>query len=171
VTIGLRPVLVSLLSAATWFAAGAGPSRACASAGIEGLHFVVGNWLVRDSVGGITGTYTARNVSAGCAMIEQWRGVNGRGEGMGVIEYQPVDGRWKRTFTHYDGHVLVLEGKLAGATLLLQGNDYQLGQARANRIIWRARSDGMFAVRWEQALPGTDSWQVRFDGLFQRIAE
>ena len=150
----------------------AGPLRPeRASAPPHQFDFVIGNWLVRDSSGHAIGTTTFAKAYGGCVLIETWRGVANSGEGLGVMGYEPVRGTWHRDFLDDHGFVVALEGRMEGVAMVLTGKDYTPDGARLHRLTWAPGTNGSVIERWETSTDGGRSWQVRFYGALERIAE
>ena len=165
-----RTVVLAMGSAALLFAAE--PLRAqCSSAQQRQFDFVIGNWLVRDSSGHAIGTTTVSKEYGGCVLIEKWRGVANSGEGLGVAGYDAARGTWHRDFIDQNGFVLAIDGQLEGAVMVMTGKDYSPDGARLHRVTWTRRSDGSVVQRWLTSTDAGRSWQVRFHGKFERIAE
>lgn len=166
----VRTAVLALGSAAVLRAAE--PLHAqCASAPHHQFDFVVGNWLVRDSLGRAIGTVTVSHEYGGCVLIERWRGVGSSDEGLGVIGYQPASTTWHRDYLDHGGVVLSFDGRLDGATMVMTGRDYQSDIVRMHRVTWTPRSDGAVEERWQTSTDGGRSWQARLYGVLQRMAE
>ncbi|HEY7681996.1 MAG TPA: hypothetical protein VH879_05095 [Gemmatimonadales bacterium] len=166
----MRIVVLALGSAAMLCAAE--PFHAqCSSAQHHQFDFVVGNWLVRNSSGHAIGTVTVSHEYGGCVLIERWRGVGNSGEGLGVIGYLPGSKTWHRDYIDHGGFVSAIDGHLDGATMVMTGTDYQSDVARMHRVTWTRKSDGSVEERWQTSTDAGRSWQVRFYGVLQRIAE
>jgi hypothetical protein len=143
----------------------------CSSAQHQQFGFLVGNWLVRDSSGHASGTVTVSYDYGGCVLIERWRGVGNSGEGLGVIGYRPGSKTWHRDYIDRSGFVSTLDGRLDGATMVMRGTDYQSDVVRLHRVTWTPRPDGSVEERWQTSTDDGRSWQARFFGVLQRIAE
>ena len=166
----VRSAVLALGSAAMLFAAE--PLHAqCSSAQHHQFDFVVGNWLIRDSSGHASGTVTVSREYGGCVLIERWRGVGNAGEGLGVIGYQPGSQTWHRDFIDDGRFVLALDGQRDGAAMVMTGKDYQSDVVRMHRVTWTRKSDGSVEERWQTSTDAGRSWQARFYGLLERIAE
>jgi hypothetical protein len=169
--IGVVRILVLALGSAAMLCVAEPPQAQCSSAQHHQFDFVVGNWLVRDSSGHAIGTVTVSHEYGGCVLIERWRGVGNSGEGLGVIGYQPASKTWHRDFIDHTGFVSSIDGHLDGATMVMTGKDYQPDVVRMHRVTWTPRSDGSVEERWQTSGDDERSWQVRFYGVLERIAE
>lgn len=164
--------IVALVIGSAALLCGAGPLHAqCSSPQHHQFDFVIGNWLVRDSSGHAIGTTTVTSEYGGCVLIEKWRGVANSGEGLGVAGYQPARGTWHRDFIAESGFVLAIDGQLEGTVMVMTGKDYTPDGARLHRVTWTRRSDGSVVERWQISTDAGRSWQMRFYGVFERIAE
>jgi len=167
----MRPALMVLLSAVILSAAESHLDESCATAQHHEFDFVIGNWLVRDSSGQAVGTATIARAYGGCVLIETWLGVGSAGESLGVLGYQPERGRWHRDFLDPGGVVLSLEGKRDGAAMVMTGKDYPPDGVRMHRVAWTPTHEGAVEERWQTSADAGRTWQVKFYGVFHRIAE
>ena len=167
----MRPAPILMLSAAMLSAAGGVPDEPCATAQRHELDFVIGNWLVRDSSGQAIGTATIARAYAGCVLIERRPGAGNAGESLGIIGFEPESGRWHRDHLDPGGVVLSLAGRMEGPAMVMTGKEYRPEGVRIHRTSWRPGRDGTVEERWHTSTDGERSWQVRFHGRFQRIAE
>jgi len=166
----MRPHLVALLSAAL-VSAESHPGEPCEIAQHREFDFVIGNWLVRDSSGQAVGTATIARAFGGCVLVETWLGVGSAGESLGIIGYEPDRGRWRREFLDPSGVTLMLEGRLNGAAMVMTGKEYPADGVQMHRVTWTPTREGPVEQRWQTSADGGRSWQIRFYGLYQRIAE
>lgn len=168
----LRTRFAVLLSAAVWIAAAAGHSvPACSAPPHHRFDFVLGNWLVRGTDDRVVGTVTITRAYSGCVLLERWRGAGEAREGLGVIGYLPERGKWHREFLEAGGGILALDGDRDPTAMTLTGRDYSADGIREHRVTWSPRSDGTVVERWETSIDEGRSWQLRFHGVFYRIAE
>jgi hypothetical protein len=147
------------------------PGEPCETAQHHEFDFVVGNWLVRDASGRVAGTATVAKAYGGCVLIETWLGVGSASGSLGVIGYQQKAGRWHRDFLDSGGVVLSLEGQREGPAMVMTGKDYPADGPRLHRVTWSAQGDGTVQEQWYTSVDAGRSWQVKFDGVFHRIAE
>ena len=160
----VRPALLILLSAVISPAAESHPARGQ-------FDFVVGNWLVRDASSRVIGTATITKAYGGCVLIETWLGTGNAAGSLGVIGYQPQQGRWHRDFLDPDGVVLSFDGEWNGSAMVMTGRDYPADGVRLHRVSWTPQHDGAVEERWQTSADGGHSWQDKFYGVFRRIAE
>jgi len=163
--------LIGLLSAVTVAAAESRPGERCPAAERHELDFVIGNWLVRDSVGAAVATATVARAYAGCVLIETWLGAGTTGESLGIIGFRRESGQWHREFLDPAGVVLSFAGRMKGAAMVMEGKEYLPEGIRLHRLTWTPRQDGTVEERWVVSGDSGRSWQIRFYGVFHRIAE
>jgi len=136
------------------------------------LDFLVGNWLVRDRSGRVLGVDSVSKDHGGCSLIELWREAGGGKEGLGVIGYRPEKGAWHQDLMIHIGFVLSVDGGMDGASMVMTGKEYPgRGVTRMHRLRWTPTSDGSVEQLWQTSIDDGRSWQVHFEGIFQRISE
>jgi len=105
-------------------------------------------------------------------LIELWREAVSGKEGLGVIGYRSENGTWHHDLMIHVGFVLSVEGGWDGTGMELTGKEYPgHGVTRIHRIRWMPKSDGSVEQLWHTSTDDGRSWQVHFEGLFQRISE
>ena len=144
----------------------------CSTAKDRELDFLAGNWVVRDRSGRVLGVDSVSKAHAGCAFIELWReAVTGK-EGLGVITYRPESGAWHQDLMILVGFVLSVDGGRDGDGIVMTGTDYPgRGVTRMHRLRWTPASGGSVEQLWQTSIDDGRSWQVHFEGVFQRISE
>jgi len=148
------------------------PLAACSTAKHHQLDFLVGNWVVRDRSGRVLGTDSVSKEHGGCSLIEVWREAGSGREGLGVIGYRRETGAWHQDLLIHTGFVLSVEGGMDGASMVMTGKEYPgRGVTRIHRIRWAPASDGSVEQLWQTSIDDGRSWQVHFEGVFQRISE
>lgn len=144
----------------------------CSTAKHQELDFLVGNWVVRDRSGRVLGIDSVTKDHGGCALIERWREAGSGKEGLGIIGYRPETGAWHQDLMIHVGFVLSVAGGRDGAGMVMAGKDYPgRGVTRMHRLRWTPASDGSVEQLWQTSIDGGRSWQVHFEGVFQRISE
>jgi len=167
----VRPVLLALLAVALAATAERRSGERCAAAERHDFDFVIGNWLVRDSLGQPLGTATVARAYGGCVLIETRLGVGGAGESLGIIGYLPERRRWHRDFLAPGSGLLTLEGERNAAAMAMTGTDYPADGPRMHRVSWTPTRDGAVEERWQTSADAGRTWRVRFYGVLQRISE
>jgi hypothetical protein len=74
---------------------------------------------------------------------------------------------WHQTWVDNAGTVLLLDGRLGGNAMVLEGPGIDEGRAVKHRITWTLNADGTVRQHWETS--GADgAWKTTFDGLYRR---
>lgn len=167
-----RLLILIILTVASFLAPTLPIAAQCWTAKHRELDFLVGNWVVRDRSGRVLGVDSISKDHSGCALIELWREAVSRKEGLGVIGYRPETGVWHQDLMIHVGFVLSLEGGRDGASMVLTGKEYPgRGVTRIHRLRWTPAIDGSIEQLWQTSIDDGRSWQVHFEGVFQRISE
>ncbi len=147
-------------------------AASCSTAEHRQFDFLLGNWVVRDRTGRVLGVHSVSKQYGGCALIELWREAVSGKEGLGVIGYRLESGTWHHDLMIHVGFVLSVEGGRDGDGMEMTGKEYPgHGVTRMHRIRWTPRSDGSVEESWQTSTDDGQSWQVHFEGVFQRISE
>ncbi len=168
-TLRLIPIILTVASVL-------GPTlpllASCSTTKHQQLDFLVGNWVVRDRSGRVLGVDSVSKEHGGCSLIELWREAGSGKEGLGVIGYRPETGTWHQDLMIHVGFVLSVDGGMDGASMVLTGKEYPgRGVTRMHRLRWTPASDGSVEQLWQTSIDDGQSWQVHFEGVFQRISE
>jgi hypothetical protein len=94
----------------------------CSSSEYKQLDFWVGDWEVASPTGEKQGTNHIEKVLGGCAIIENWRDVEGH-EGKSLFYFEPNSKQWKQVWTTDQGAIkekVMLRG-FAGKGMQFQG--------------------------------------------------
>jgi hypothetical protein len=143
----------------------------CSTAKHRQLDFLVGNWVVRDRSGRVLGTDSVSKDHGGCSLIELWREAGTGREGLGVIGYRPEEGAWHQDSMIRTEAVLSLDGGMDGDSLVMTGKEYPgRGVTRIHRLRWTPTREGVEQL-WQTSVDDGQSWQLQFEGVFQRISE
>ena len=147
----------------------AGP---CSASGYHQFDFFLGNWLVRDHTGRILGSDFVAKKYGGCVLIEEWSGLTDADEGMAIFGYNPARDRWHADTLVHRRAVLDFNGQKSGDRMVLTGTEFPMsGRVQLHRITWSVKGDGTVEELWQTSTDAGQSWQVYFDGLFDRISE
>lgn len=145
------------------------PPPPCSSAKYHEFDFWIGEWSVTSN-GQPAGTNSIRPVMNGCALEENWQGAGAGGvSGSSFNMYDQATDQWHQTWIDSSGELLQLDGGLAGASMVLQG---QRPTADGNgmtthRITWTPNADGSVRQLWDASRNG-ETWTVLFDGLYEK---
>lgn len=166
------PLIPIILTVASLLGPALPLTGSCSTAKHQQFDFLVGNWVVRDRSGRVQGIHSVSKEHGGCSLIELWREAGNGREGLGVIGYRPENGAWHQDLMIHVGFVLSLDGGMDGASMVMTGKDYPgRGVTRMHRVRWTPASDGSVEQSWQTSIDDGQTWQMHFDGVFQRISE
>ena len=166
--IGLASIMAVPAGMAT-AAAAAHEAPACTAAPYRQLDYWIGDWDVYESDAPKVMIAHARiaPIAGGCALHELYEQFDGL-VGDSILGYDAVRRQWRQTWVTNRGSVLVIDGKPADATLVLEGEMHAAdGRSFRQRISWQRQGD---AVR-EWALLSKDggaTWSPAFDVVFRK---
>ncbi len=143
------------------------PSPAkCTAAEQRQFDFWVGEWDVTEK-GKPAGHSRIERILDGCALLENWSGAGGS-EGRSLNFFDRDDGRWHQAWIDAAGEALFLSGRFADGAMRLEGERRATGKqpAMRHRITWTRLPDGTVRQLWESSPPGSERWQVMFDGHY-----
>lgn len=168
----MRTAALALMLTTT-VGAGTPPGDArCSDAEHAQLDFLVGNWIVRNPAGDVTGTASVFKEYGGCVLVERWGGIGAGGERLGVTGYRPERRMWHRDFAESAGVVLALDGRWDGTGMVMTGTDYSHpDRVRVHRVTWAPMADGSVEEQWRTSDDAGRTWQARPPRRFRRIAE
>lgn len=155
--------LVVLLLTSTASVA-AGP---CDGPQYKQFDFWQGQWQVFTPDGKLAGTNSLTKEYGGCVLHERYQTPSGfTGESLNT--YDRVRNVWHQTWVDNSGQLLLLEGKLKGSEMVLEGKGKNAkGQDLYHRITWTPNSDGTVRQHWQSATV-KGQWQTAFDGLYKK---
>ena len=161
------PLLLLLTAAAPCRAAPA-PSAACSAAEHHQFDFWIGSWRVTQH-GKLAGHSRVDALLDGCALLENWTGKGGS-RGHSLNFYDPQRHLWQQTWIDNGAEALNLAGGLDHGGMLLSGTrvDARTRRTLIDRIAWTLQADGSVRQLWDQSHDQGRSWQVLFDGRYQR---
>ena len=134
----------------------------CSGPEFRQFDFWLGSWLVRKPDGTVVGTNEISRISGSCAVREQWSGKTGN-TGMSLSYYDPTDKKWHQDWVGSDGHILHLEGGLAGNDMVLS----HVAGANVDRVAWTPLPDGKVKQVWELSTDGGRTWKSAFIGIYE----
>jgi hypothetical protein len=133
------------------------------------FDFWLGQWEVRNAGGDIVGRSEISRVAGGCALLEDWRGMDG-GHGVSINTYDARRERWTQRWVGV-GATLWLEGRLEDGEMVLTGTstrDTPRGDV-LDRIVWTPLPDGRVQQAWDVSADDGETWVRSFIGLYTRI--
>jgi hypothetical protein len=142
--------------------------QVCASPSYRQFDFWIGDWDVFDVDNPAIKVARVRvePILNGCVLREDYAGADGH-EGQSFSIFDASRQLWHQTWVTNNGQMLVIEGGMHGAEMVLSGVDHtDNGKLRSVRGVWKPVSGG---VR-ESATRSTDNgatWSPWFDLLFR----
>lgn len=163
------PLLASLIAGTAGAQTPSPPPPACAAAEHRQFDFWLGDWTVtRPDTGAVIGQSSITPSSAGCALLEHWRGGTGY-EGRSLNVYDRRRGAWRQFWIGADGNVLELEGGLREGRMVLEGVQPGAdGKPQRQRITWTPAEDGSVSQHWETSDDEGKTWATSFLGIYRR---
>ncbi len=140
---------------------------ACASSEHRQFDFWLGEWEVRTADGKLAGLNSISSEYAGCVIHERYS-TPGAYSGESLNIYDPARRVWHQTWVDSAGTLLLLEGGLDGASMVLRGQTAAAdGGITRHRITWTPGADGSVRQHWESTDAGGE-WTTAFDGTYTR---
>ena len=142
----------------------------CTAAEHRQFDYWVGEWDVSDPSGKRLGQNRITRIHNGCALLEEWRG-NGGVTGSSLNIYDRERGKWHQTWVDGSGGLLQLDGGIVDGAMTLQGEAVEAGppvKRSLQRIRWQPQADGRVRQLWEASTDGGTTWNVAFDGWYER---
>jgi hypothetical protein len=163
-------ILLPLLMLQNAYAAEGAAAKPCVAAVHHEFDFWIGDWIVTEH-GKPAGTNRIDRLLDGCALFENWVGVEGS-RGHSLNFYDPRRAVWQQTWVDAAAGALNLTGHFANGHMVLSGKsaDKKTGKLRVDRLTWTPNADGTVRQLWDQSLDEGKTWQVIFDGLYRRKA-
>lgn len=160
----MRRLLLALLAPLPAVAAPVGP---CTADTFRQFDFWIGTWNVHTPEGKLAGVNQITSEYGGCVLHEKYD--TGRGySGESLNTYDPGSKRWHQTWVDNQGTLLLLDGGLRGASMVLEGETRDAaGAVTRHRITWTPSSDGSVRQHWESA-DASGKWSTAFDGKYTR---
>ncbi|MFZ6656975.1 hypothetical protein [Undibacterium sp. TJN19] len=147
--------------------AGSVMAAPCDIPAMREFDFWLGEWQVHTPDGKLAGTNSISREYSGCVIHERY--MTGRGySGESLNIYDAPRKIWHQTWVDDTGTLLLLEGGLQGANMVLEGQNLAAeGHTVRHRISWMPNANGSVRQLWES----TDArgvWTVAFDGLYTK---
>ncbi|HUR90069.1 MAG TPA: hypothetical protein VMZ74_13345 [Ramlibacter sp.] len=138
----------------------------CAAPEYHQFDFWVGEWTVTVPGGREAGVNRITREYDGCVVHERYTTARGyTGESLNI--WDATRRVWHQTWVDNTGTLLLLEGRLAGASMVLEGAGSDEGRAVRHRITWTPNADGTVRQLWETTA-ADGSWKATFDGTYRR---
>lgn len=136
----------------------------CDSADHQAFNFWLGEWDVYIADGRLVGHNTITSLYDGCALREEWRGAGGT-LGTSLSFFDSTRGVWHQTWIDNAGRPLYLEGGLGEGGVMEMGVESERG---VQKVQWTLLEDGRVRQHWAVSRDGGETWQVAFDGFYQK---
>jgi len=140
----------------------------CSTAEHRQFDFWVGDWNVRDPQGQFAGTNLITKEFGGCVLQEHWVAGNMQGGSFNI--YSPGSRQWHQTWVDSNGTLLVLDGEFKEGKMTLRGEGKRGDRPIQHRISWEPLPDGRVRQFWEASSDEGKTWNVAFDGFYERKA-
>jgi hypothetical protein len=137
------------------------PAKPCVDAESHQFDFWIGDWDVFSPKGLLVGTNRIAPIYGGCVLHESWKATKVV-EGQSFNRYDPDRAVWHQTWVDNGGSLLLLEGGMKGAEMVLAD------AGKANEVRWSKNPDGSVRQLWQSSKDGGKTWTTAFDGKYVR---
>lgn len=161
-------VLVSVLSLQSSQAI-AQPGNCTDDPQFSARDFWLGSWSVTSNINGsLAGNNIIEKQEGGCLIMERWTGASG-GTGTSLNYYNPVNQTWRQLWVSAGAYSIDISGGIEDGSMVLTGNIYYFAAGSVGfRGSWTPNADGSVRQFFEQYNDETQSWDVWFDGKYER---
>lgn len=149
----------------------AAPPTACTAPQYAQFDFWLGEWEV-SAADKLAGHNRIIKDLGSCVLYESWSGAGGVA-GHSFSIYDNSRQRWHQTWVDNSGGLLLLDGGMVGASMVLEGTQAgeKPGTTTRERITWTPLSDGSVRQLWEYSADNGKTWAPRFDGHYRRQSD
>ncbi|MBX3280241.1 MAG: hypothetical protein KF868_19755 [Acidobacteria bacterium] len=131
------------------------------------LDFWVGEWNVF-ARGKQVGANSVQKILGDCVVFENWTDAAGRG-GKSLNTFNRQKGKWQQTWMDDNGNVLEFTGEGRDGVMAYRAETVGPDGAKTlHRMTFTKLSDNRVRQFWEQSGDGGKTWNVAFDGDYQR---
>lgn len=132
------------------------------------FDFWLGEWDVT-SLGQPAGSNDIQLILGGCVLFENWSGASGT-FGKSFNFYDANEDHWRQIWVDDTGGVVEFTGQFRDGILYYTGvtHDASSGAKMQHKLTFTPNEDGSVRQLWEQSTDDGATWQVAFDGLYQR---
>jgi len=142
----------------------------------KALDFWTGDWTVRDAKdGSLQGKDRVDAVLGGCAVIENWNGVEAGDEGKSLFSYDAVRGSWEQVWVTRDPsrpgglkHKHLVATYPDGGVRFQGALDLPDGRVILDRTTLTPLKDGSVHQLIEDSKDGGQTWIASFDAIYAR---
>lgn len=140
----------------------------CTAPEYRAFDFWLGEWEVKTPDGKLAGYNRIEREYGGCVIHERYTTTPRPFAGESLNAYDAARGVWHQTWMDNSGTVLLLDGKLEGKSMVLQGRSLDSqGKSQIQRISWTPNQDGSVRQHW-QAADEKGGWTTVFDGIYRK---
>lgn len=145
------------------------PAPSCSSPEHRQFDFWIGRWNVTAN-GKMAGTNEITPILDGCVLKESWKGAGMSGTSLNA--WDPSDRQWHQTWMDDKGLVLKISGGLREGRMVMSGEAGQYGNTTRilQRITWEKLDADHLRQVWEISPDKGATWNVIFDGRYERAA-
>ncbi len=147
----------------------AAPPKPCSTIEYRQFDFWLGEWDVFAPNGKPAGQSRIEQISADCALLENWSSGGGAFTGKSLNIYDSNDKRWHQSWVDSSGSRLELTGGFVDKKMVLEGtalNQPGVGGKTTHRITWTVNADASVRQLWESSTDGGKTWSIAFDGKY-----
>jgi hypothetical protein len=132
------------------------------------FDFWLGEWNVT-ALGQPAGSNDIQLILGGCVLFENWTSVSGT-SGKSFNFYDANEDHWRQIWVDDTGGVVEFTGQFRDGVLYYTGvtHDPSSGAEMQHKLTFTPNKDGSVRQLWEQSTDQGASWQVAFDGLYQK---
>lgn len=145
------------------------PPAACGGPEYRQFSFWIGEWDVYEADGKRAGHNVIASAQHGCAVIENWKGVEGH-TGTSLNYDDRATGLWYQSWISEGETALRLAGGIVDGNMILtsEPTPSAKGGRVINRITWFPVPQGDVRQLWEASRDNGAPWTVVFDGTYKR---
>lgn len=133
------------------------------------FDFWVGEWNVT-ALGQQAGTNDIKLILGDCVLFENWSSASGT-FGKSFNFYDANEDHWRQIWVDDTGGVVEFTGNFRDGVLYYTGvtHDPASGAEMLHKLTFTPNANGSVRQLWEQSTDAGETWQVAFDGLYQRL--
>ena len=157
------------------FAAVAQNPQPCACCGEEfrQFDFWLGEWAVYDSAHTRQiGSSVVSRAEDSCVIHEQWTSAGSGVTGQSFNTYDNSQNIWRQFWVDNQGSILELYGNPVGGSMVMTNQRPDAEEvATLQQITWTPLDDGRVRQTWRTSRDKGQTWQVLFDGFYEKREE
>ena len=162
--------LTSTMAGQTAAPSGPAPTPCVNDRERHNFDFWIGEWDVTTKGGSPAGHSVIQSVSGGCALLENWTGLNG-GNGKSLNAYNPLIRQWQQFWIGQDGGVTEFRSsELDGASLVFFVKD-DANKSAISRLRFTPVDSATVRQHSESTKDGGKTWKTHYDLYYHRKAQ